>query len=140
MNGETPMRAPGEGAVAGWPLLLLRLEGAAVLALSALLYAGSGGGWLRFLLLFFVPDLSMLAYLGGPAVGAAVYNAAHAYVGPLALAALSIATGSAELGLGVGLIWTAHIGFDRMLGYGLKYASAFADTHLGRIGRGPGRG
>jgi Domain of unknown function (DUF4260) len=29
----------------------------------------------------------------------------------------------------------AHIGFDRMLGYGLKYASGFGDTHLSRIGR-----
>jgi hypothetical protein len=28
------------------------------------------------------------------------------------------------------LIWTAHIGFDRMLGYGLKYPTRFKDTHL----------
>ncbi len=34
-----------------------------------------------------------------------------------------------------GLVWVAHIGLDRMLGYGLKYASAFSHTHLGRIGR-----
>ena len=34
-----------------------------------------------------------------------------------------------------GLIWTAHIGFDRALGYGLKYPTGFGDTHLGRIGR-----
>lgn len=32
------------------------------------------------------------------------------------------------------LIWTAHIGFDRALGYGLKYATAFGETHLGRLG------
>ena len=29
-----------------------------------------------------------------------------------------------------------HIGVDRALGYGLKYPTAFADTHLGRVGRG----
>ena len=33
------------------------------------------------------------------------------------------------------LIWAAHIGFDRALGYGLKYPTSFGETHLGRIGR-----
>jgi len=31
------------------------------------------------------------------------------------------------------LIWAAHIGFDRFLGYGLKYPVAFRVTHLGSI-------
>lgn len=31
------------------------------------------------------------------------------------------------------LIWLAHIGMDRMLGYGLKYPTDFKDTHLGRL-------
>jgi hypothetical protein len=35
-----------------------------------------------------------------------------------------------------GILWLAHAGFDRMLGYGLKLPSGFQDTHLGRIGRG----
>jgi hypothetical protein len=35
----------------------------------------------------------------------------------------------------VALIWATHVGIDRALGYGLKYPSAFGDTHLGRIGR-----
>ena len=34
-----------------------------------------------------------------------------------------------------GIIWCAHIGFDRALGYGLKYSSGFGHTHLGRVGR-----
>lgn len=29
----------------------------------------------------------------------------------------------------------AHIGMDRLLGYGLKYPTGFRHTHLGRIGR-----
>ena len=37
--------------------------------------------------------------------------------------------------LSVAIIWLAHIGFDRALGYGLKYASGFGFTHLGRIGK-----
>ena len=35
----------------------------------------------------------------------------------------------------VALIWLAHIGIDRALGYGLKYEAGFGFTHLGRIGR-----
>jgi hypothetical protein len=32
------------------------------------------------------------------------------------------------------MIWLAHVGIDRALGYGLKYGDAFNATHLGRIG------
>jgi hypothetical protein len=37
--------------------------------------------------------------------------------------------------LSIAMIWLAHIGFDRALGYGLKYTSGFGFTHLGRIGK-----
>ena len=40
-----------------------------------------------------------------------------------------------RIGLGLGLIWCAHIGFDRALGYGLKSPEGFRLTHLGKIGR-----
>ena len=33
----------------------------------------------------------------------------------------------------LGLIWAAHIGMDRMLGFGLKYPTRFQDTHLQRV-------
>jgi uncharacterized membrane protein len=65
-------------------------------------------------------------------MGAAIYNAAHSYLGPLALGAVSVIR--PELAP-FALIWAAHLGFDRMLGYGLKYASSFQETHLGTIGR-----
>lgn len=32
-----------------------------------------------------------------------------------------------------GLIWLAHLGFDRMLGFGLKYPTFFKDTHLEHV-------
>ena len=35
--------------------------------------------------------------------------------------------------IAVGLIWVAHIGLDRALGFGLKYGTRFYDTHLGRV-------
>ena len=112
----------------------LRLEGAAVLAMSLVLYARGGQGWLLFFALLLVPDLSMAGYLGGPRPGATVYNVAHTYVVPLALAAYGVFAGQAVT-VSLALIWAAHIGMDRMLGYGLKLPSGFQHTHLGNIGR-----
>ena len=124
-----------EGAVHGGVRVWLRLEGAAVLLAAVVWYASSGQGWGRFALLFVLPDLSFIGYLAGPARGAVVYNVAHSYVLPLAVAGV-LATLRPDL-LPLAVIWLGHIGFDRMLGYGLKYRTAFGDTHLGRIGRGP---
>ena len=80
-------------------------------------------------------DLSMAGYLANPRVGAFTYNLAHQW-----------ATGLAVLGAGwwlqatpvllLGAVLVAHVGIDRVAGYGLKYPTAFQDTHLGRIGKG----
>ena len=123
-------------SITGTPRLLLRLEGAAILAASAWLYALSDAGWLLFALLFLAPDVAMLGYLGGPRLGAALYNAAHTYALPALLAAAGALAGAPVL-VALALVWTAHIGLDRMLGYGLKYPTRFGDTHLGPIGRPP---
>jgi hypothetical protein len=113
---------------------ILRLEGAAAFSAAVALYAHAGFSWPLFALLILAPDLAMLAYLIGPRAGAAAYNLVHTYALalPLALAGFWLASPIASA---LGLISIAHIGVDRMLGYGLKYASGFADTHLGRIGR-----
>jgi Domain of unknown function (DUF4260) len=113
---------------------ILRLEGAAALAAAVALYAHAGLSWPLFALLILAPDLAMLVYLIGPRAGAAAYNLVHTYALalPLALAGYWLASPTA---LALGLIWIAHIGTDRMLGYGLKCSSAFSDTHLGRTGR-----
>jgi hypothetical protein len=113
---------------------MLRLEGLMLLAIALGLYARMGGGWTVFAVLFLVPDLSMLFYVFGTRAGAAAYNAAHSTVGPLALCAVSILTAQTFV-LALALIWLAHIGFDRALGYGLKYADGFGHTHLGWIGK-----
>jgi hypothetical protein len=76
----------------------------------------------------------MLGYLRGSTVGAATYNLFHTEIGPLALGAAAVYW-QWPLGLLVALVWLAHIGMDRALGYGLKLATAFGETHLGRIGR-----
>jgi Domain of unknown function (DUF4260) len=122
------------GQVTGGVRTLLRLEGLAVLAIAVAAYANFGEGWGLFAALFLLPDLAFFAYLAGPRAGAAAYNATHSYVGPLGLLAASV-LGVMPLLLPAALVWCAHIGFDRALGYGLKYAGGFNQTHLGRLGR-----
>jgi hypothetical protein len=112
--------------------LLLRAEGAAVFALSLLLYGELKAGWILFALLILMPDLSILGYLSGVQIGAALYNLIHTLVAPLLFIGLSLASKQLWL-LPYGLIWTAHIGGDRLLGYGLKYSTNFRDTHLNRV-------
>ena len=110
-------------------LWLLRLEGLATAAGSAFFYARSDAHWWLFALLWLTPDLGMLGYLAGPRWGARCYNAAHTYLGPAALAAIVLILNRPAL-LPFALIWFNHIGFDRLLGYGLKSAEAFKISHL----------
>jgi len=126
--------AAAPGIVVGSVRALLRLEGLAVLAAATAVYVHAGFSWWMLALLFFAPDLSMLGYLIGPRAGALGYNLAHTYAAALTLALLGLIGGIPAAAAG-GLIWIAHIGFDRALGYGLKYPTAFGDTHLGNIGR-----
>ena|SRR5215475_1542898 len=111
---------------------LLRLEGASVLVLSLFFYHQSHASWILFAVLFLSPDLFMLGYLVNPRIGARVYNSVHTLFGPGVLIAIAILASKWQL-LPFALIWTAHIGFDRMLGYGLKYPTRFQDTHLQHV-------
>ena len=126
--------APARGLVTGGVRTVLRLEGFAAFAAAVAFYAQAKFSWPAFAFLFLAPDLAMLAYLAGPRAGAIAYDLAHTYVLALALTLVGffVALPAAAAG---GLIWIAHIGFDRALGYGLKYPTGFGDTHLGRIGR-----
>jgi hypothetical protein len=120
-------------SVVGKPLVQLKLEGAALCAAASVLFWHSGTSWWLYFILFLAPDLSFAGYLAGPRLGAFVYNAAHSLIGPLALAVAGILTRT-PLETALALIWFAHLGFDNMLGYGLKYDRGFTYTHLGRIG------
>jgi hypothetical protein len=122
-----------KGAVFGAPKLLLRLEGAALFLAAAFLFWRLDGSWLLFIVLFLAPDLAFFAYLISPRIGAIFYNAAHTTLGPLALLAIGHAF-AAPFAEALAMIWLAHVGIDRALGYGLKYGDAFNATHLGRIG------
>lgn len=123
-----------KGSVSGGIKDLLRIEGLTVFLLSLFAYSEFGSGWGLFALCFLLPDLSLLGYIVGARIGAVLYNTAHSYVGAL----LCVASGvyfSQPLAVSSGIIWIAHIGFDRSLGYGLKYENGFRFTHLGTIGR-----
>jgi hypothetical protein len=127
--------ATTHGAATGGVKILLRLEGTALFIGMTLLYGIWDGSWWVYVILFLVPDISFAAYLAGPKFGALIYNAAHSYLGPMALMTTGFASGE-PLTLSIAMIWLAHIGIDRALGFGLKYFEGFAFTHLGRIGKG----
>ncbi|MBX7065920.1 MAG: DUF4260 domain-containing protein [Parachlamydiales bacterium] len=103
---------------------LLRAEGLALFLASLYIYQGS---WIIFALLFFAPDISMIGYAFGNRKGAFCYNLLHTEIGPIILALGSLIFGKSP---DLAIIWFAHIQFDRMLGFGLKEASGFKNTHL----------
>ena len=114
------------------PRVLLHLEGLCVLVAASLVYHAGGYGWWKFVVFFFAPDLAIIGYVMSATIGATIYNAVHTYVAVGALWLLGRLLGVASVSP-ICLIWLAHIGLDRLLGYGLKYPSGFKDTHLGRV-------
>jgi hypothetical protein len=129
VRANAPNRNLAIGAATNGVKILLRGEGLALLAVATAAYAHAGFSWLLFTALFLAPDLSFLAYFFGPRPGAAAYNLVHSTIVPLALGGFGLAFG-APLAEAIALIALAHIGFDRALGYGLKYSAAFSATHL----------
>lgn len=109
--------------------ILLRFEGAAVFAAATAGYVLADGPWWLYVALALAPDAFMVGYLAGPETGATVYNLGHVYVWPLLLVAVGLWLG-VEPAVLVGLVWAAHVGADRALGYGLKRPTGFQDTHL----------
>ncbi|MCA1456008.1 DUF4260 domain-containing protein [Bradyrhizobium sp. BRP22] len=122
------------GSVTGGVRTLLRLEGLTLFVGMTLLYAVWDGSWWVYAVLFLAPDLSFAGYLIGPKEGAVIYNAAHSYMAPVTLMTTGFATAE-PLVLSIAMIWLAHIGIDRALGFGLKYQAGFGFTHMGRIGK-----
>ncbi|MBY0098209.1 DUF4260 domain-containing protein [Mesobacillus maritimus] len=112
--------------------IMLHIEGLAVFVLSVYLYSENEYSWGMFLLLLLAPDISMIGYLINSKVGAKCYNLFHTYSLSITIVIVGLLL-SNQLVLAVGLIWSAHIGMDRAIGYGLKYTTNFKDTHLNRV-------
>jgi hypothetical protein len=113
---------------------LIRLEEAAMFALSILLFNELPFAWWWFLVLILSPDIGMIGYAFGNKIGAFSYNLFH----HKALAVLIYVVGwwlSNDYFLFAGLILFGHASMDRIFGYGLKYENGFKFTHLGEIGK-----
>lgn len=111
------------------PRFFLRIEGLVALGLALGAYFSLGGPVWLLVVLALAPDLPMLGYLAGPRTGSLVYNVAHTYTAPVALAGIGFWLG-VDLAVLVAAIWAGHIGADRLFGYGLKFESGFKETHL----------
>jgi hypothetical protein len=116
------------GVIGSVPVLL-RTEALIELAIAVTAYRCAGGSWLMFAALFLMPDVSMVGYIASARIGSRIYNLGHTYIAPALLALVGGVMATPVLHL-LALIWAAHIGFDRLFGYGLKYPSAFRSTHL----------
>ncbi len=127
-------RSAAKRGATGHVSLLLRGEAVATLIASCAAFEVLDGRWWWFFSLFLLPDLSMLGYLRGPRWGAILYNLGHNLLHPTIFVAAGLAAHKPNL-VAIGLIWIAHIAFDRALGFGLKYPTAFGDTHLKQFGR-----
>ncbi|HHT7237355.1 MULTISPECIES: DUF4260 domain-containing protein [Bacillus] len=111
---------------------ILHFEGLVILLATIYTYSLYGFSWIIFFVFFLAPDLSMLAYGINNHVGAKIYNLFHTYI----ISILFVLIGAffkVDTVIMIGLIWTAHIGMDRMVGYGLKYETDFKDTHMQRL-------
>jgi hypothetical protein len=117
------------GVVTGLPLVLLRSEGVALLAMAAVLYGRYGRSWWLFVALLPAPDLGLLGSLWSRRAGAVAHDLTHTYVGPAALGIVGLLT-SSGLAIALALVWVAHIGMDRALGLGLQYPDGSGRTHL----------
>ncbi len=127
-------KSSGSGIVKGHVRWILRAEGLAAIIIATALYANFDFNWWLYFLIFFAPDISFAGYLLGPRPGALTYNLLHSYASAAILAIIAYMFRN-QMVFSIALIWVSHIGFDRMLGFGLKYTTGFGDTHLGIMGK-----
>lgn len=110
-----------------------RVEAAFLLVASIYFYNFYNFSFLWFAILLFTIDLFMAGYLINERIGAYIYNLGHSLAIPITLLVFGTFYSNSVV-ISLGLIWLAHIGLDRVLGYGLKNESGFKNTHLGHIG------
>jgi hypothetical protein len=116
------------------PITILRLEGLFYLIFGLFLFSNEQQPWSQFFYLFILPDISLLGYLFSARIGAYCYNTLHSSIGPISLYIIGRQLNIEYLFI-LSYIWISHIGFDRMLGFGIKYTDSFKHTHLGMIGK-----
>jgi Domain of unknown function (DUF4260) len=87
--------------------------------------------WWQLAVFAIAPDLALLAGMSGRLTrgqlnprAVPIYNAVHRYWAPVVLVVITTLLHSPEW-LAAGLAWTAHISFDRSLGFGLRTREGF---------------
>lgn len=121
-----------DGFVKTWPRIILQVEGACIFGSTIWAYSRFGRSWWTFGALLLLPDLGMVGYLADTSIGAALYNLVHTETPPILLLCTALAQKN-NTATGLALAWLAHIGIDRMMGFGLKYGTGFGHTHLGNL-------
>lgn len=120
--------------VTGRPRKFLQLDGLVLLVAALILFNSTHQHWWWVPVLLFLPDIFMVGYIRSTRTGALLYNLGHSYFLPALLAYCAWQNDRPFL-LAFGLVWLAHIGMDRFLGYGLKYDDNFKHTHLGSLNK-----
>ena len=110
--------------------VILKIEEAAIFMFCLFLFSQLDFAWWWFPALLLLPDVSMIGYLINPKIGAYTYNFLHHRFTATVVAVYALSYGDANWKL-VAIILFAHISFDRVMGYGLKYTDGFGHTHLG---------
>src|SRR5699024_177787 len=105
---------------------ILHLEGLAVFVFCLYFYWLNDLSCLLFFFLLCVHVLFMVVYLLNNGFVSRLYNLFNTYMVSLAVIFLGMFLSNATF-LAIGIIWTAHIGMDRLVGYGLKYPTHFKD-------------
>jgi hypothetical protein len=113
---------------------LIRLEEAAMFAVSIYLSTFLPYSPWLFWILFLTPDVGMAGYLFNTKIGAFTYNLLH-HKGVAILCYVFGLYFKIDVLQFTGLLLFGHSAFDRMFGYGLKYSDSFHNTHLGLIGK-----
>lgn len=113
---------------------IIKIEECALLILAFLLSMRLGFDWWLFVVLLFLPDISIAGYILGKTVGTAIYNLFHfkAVAAAIALAGLYLGNNVVVL---AALVLFGHSSLDRVFGFGLKFPDNFNHTHLGMIGK-----
>jgi len=111
---------------------LIKFEEFAQFLFGIYLFSNLDFAWWWFFVLILLPDISMIGYAFSNRIGAYSYNFFHHKGVAIAVYLIGIYFGNQVIEL-IGIILFSHSAMDRMFGYGLKYATSFNDTHLGKI-------
>lgn len=105
--------------------------GFVTIALAIAVVINQHASWWQLVILAIAPDITLLLGASGDLERGQMhpravpfYNAVHRLLPPVVLIALAFLL-HADAWLAGGLAWTAHIAFDRSLGFGLRTPEGF---------------